>query len=313
MINQIEKIIIYLYPLIISLGIIGNAFSFLIFSRKQFKKTIFQVYFRLVSISNTLAVIIPVNYFLMYQFNYDISKLSSFTCKLMDYLIYTSCPISSYILAYASIDRMLHMVSPFKYQFRNKIKFQLFICILVIFITMIYYVPILVFRKLEPIIGINQSDEIKQYVCVYTDGGFIYWMDLFYSTIIPFVIMFISTSITVFVLFKSKKKTNGINSRDIKYAITSISLNICFFVFVFPLTVFLLLSLYLNIDEKVYELTFIILLCIYSINYANMFYVNMFTNSIFRNEFLKMLIKNLRKIGVNLNVKVKSSTISTIN
>ncbi len=159
------------------------------------------------------------------------------------------------------------------------------------------------YKKLKSVENINNETNQTEliYVCLYKGGDFIYLMDIFYSTIIPFIIMFISTSITVFVLFKSKKRTNGVlNSRDIKYAIASIALNICFFVFVFPLTLFILLSHYLNINKRIFEFTYLILLCIYSINYANLnlFYVNVLSNSIFRNEFLKLINQHKWKNSV---------------
>jgi hypothetical protein len=286
------KYFAYFYLISISFGLIGNFFSFLVFSRKQFNNTIFNVYFRLITITDSVSILTQLNYSLKIGFNIDIKLISNLSCKLLDYFIYSSCPISSYILVYISIDRMLNVTYPNEFQFRHKKRTQFSICSFIILFNMFYYIPILFYRRLDlyPTFNnqTNQTELIRK--CIYTNNRFIYWMDLFFSTVIPFVFMFMFTAITILVLFRSKRRTNGISDRDVKFAITSIALNICFFLFLFPLNLFLLLSIYVNFNnESVYELKFIILLTIYSINYSNMFYVNLIVNSIFRNELVLML------------------------
>ena len=315
-IHIIKELFIYFYPLIILLGIIGNALSFFVFSSRKFRNTLFYVLFRVISITDTIAIVAPLHYFLTFGFSFDITQLSNVTCKLVDYVIYTSCPISSYILVYVSFDRMLNILKPNGFLPKLVVKkFHFSFSILIILFNMIYYAPILVYKQLEESISYNNETNktVATYFCVYKDNGFIYWMDLFYSTIIPFIFMFIFTSVTIFTLFKSKKRTVGINSRDAKFALTSITLNICFFLFVFPLTLFLLISLYMNINEQTFELLFIILLSIFSINYANMFYVNMFVNSIFRSSFLDLVKRILRKFGYKIVIIQSTSAIYTIS
>ena len=285
------KYFAYFYLTSISFGLIGNLLSFLVFSRKQFNNTIFNVYFRLITITDSASVLTQLNYSLKLGFNIDIKLISNLSCKLLDYFIYSSCPISSYILVYISFDRMLNVTCPNEFKLRHNKLIQLSICLFIILFNLIYYLPILFYRKLD-IQSVfqnhtNQTELIRK--CIYTDNRFIYWMDLFFSTIIPFIFMCLFTSITIIFLFRSKKRTNGISSRDVKFAITSITLNICFFLFLFPLTLFLLLGIYMDLNnDRLYELKFIMLLTIYSINYSNMFYVNLIVNSIFRNELVLM-------------------------
>lgn len=122
-------------------------------------------------------------------------------------------------------------------------------------------------------------------------------MDLFNSTLIPFIVMF---GLSLAIILKIRKSRNRIhannqhqsrvNSKDRKFAITSIALNIAFLAFNLPSAIWNLYGFYSNIWNDYPELANLLQYFIYTIfftYYGINFYVQFFVNSVFRNQFLK--------------------------
>jgi hypothetical protein len=121
-------------------------------------------------------------------------------------------------------------------------------------------------------------------------------MDLINSTIIPFVVMIIFTSLTIKSVFDSRKKisestiSNQMNlnnpgrKRDIKFSITSITFNIIFLILNFP---FVLSSLIPNtkMTEKQSDTLLAFFLLLTYVNHGTVFFINYSTNSMFIEEF----------------------------
>ena len=84
----IRTIIAYSYPLITVIGLITNSITFVIFSRKKFKNTIFSTYFCFLLVFQTLNLITPLNKLLEWNFDFYFSRLSNFTCKLRFWFAY---------------------------------------------------------------------------------------------------------------------------------------------------------------------------------------------------------------------------------
>jgi hypothetical protein len=68
------NIFISFYPIICVLGIVGNILAFLVFSRKKFENCSFSIYFRFLSVTDTVAVLYSLNNFLKYKFDQGLSS-----------------------------------------------------------------------------------------------------------------------------------------------------------------------------------------------------------------------------------------------
>ncbi len=188
---------------------------------------------------------------------------------------------------------------------------------------MIYYGQIL-FSYLETSTFIdektNKTETKKRCILINVNGN-LDWMDLFNSTIAPFVFMIFFTSLTVKLLFNvrnklkrrkvydsknrfSKNKTKNVKnhenqraysesnttrSRDTKYAITSVTLNFIFFILNIPICVFQLVRDYGTSNTEI--LVDYIVSMLYYINFGSLFYINIMVNSIFREEFFDLFKK----------------------
>jgi hypothetical protein len=156
-------------------------------------------------------------------------------------------------------------------------------------------------------------------ICEEIYSDVLIWIDLFVSSLVPFFLMILSTSILLKSIFESRRKlktkatkinlkpiksvptTSSINkiqldkqktqNRDIKFAITSISLNILFLVTNIPITAYGIYGTYVTVDGEIDELINVIFLFIYYTSFGSIFYISLFVNSIFKEEFLILFFR----------------------
>ena len=104
-IDILINIVLYLIPLIIFFGILGNMFAFIIFCRKKFENTVITIYFRILAITDTGTLIFAINRFLILVWGIRLRNYSHFLCVLIAYLFYIIPALSGWILVFISIDQ----------------------------------------------------------------------------------------------------------------------------------------------------------------------------------------------------------------
>lgn len=293
LLSQGQNIIVYLFPLISLIGVVANILAFIIFSRKKFQNTIFSIYFRFFIIFDTLSLMLPINKLLEMNFNIIIADISDSLCKFRYYYAYVSVPISGWTLVVISIDRFLSVSCSGRFHFRKKKGFHITMAFIILIFNLSYYIPNLFYYIETKTNYSNETNLTIEYSKCQNPGFALEIMDLFQSTLVPFLLMIFFSSITIKSLFESRIRANLKNGhrKDIRFAITSISLNILFLVMNLPYFIVSILNQHTNIFENNFLLfKFIIsttLGLLYS-NAATVFFVNILVNRLFRNEFKKI-------------------------
>lgn len=291
--HTIKTIFLSLYPIIFILGFVGNVISFIVFSQKRFRNTLFNVYFRALNLIYSFTITYTLFDYFNYQFNANIQTVSWLFCHFNLYLIYSIAPVAAWLLVVISLDRMLSTKYPSKYLMRKNKRIQILICIFFLIFNLIYYIPLAIYQNYEE--TFNNVTNMTDVTCTLNDSGVVYWMDLFNSTLIPFIFMTAFSTITVRHLFKSRLNIlNRINQKDYKFAITSISMNVCFFVLNSPIVIVPLIFNYVDIDQKLYDLFYVISIIPYYVDFGLIFYINIFVNSLFRQEFLDTIYSRFK-------------------
>ena len=297
----ITKIFVLALPVVLVMGAVGNFFSFIIFSREKFRKTSFSLYFRVLAFSDTFTLLYIINDVSAALLDQDLVNSSYFMCKIFNYLIYSIAASSGSLLVVVSLDRMLSIIKPNKYLFLKKTRTQATICFVAFSYNLIFYIPLIVYKDYE--IQRNLSEENSTgfvYQCTdRQETNIVYWMDMFNSTLMPFLLMVMSTFVTVSRLFKSRAKTmikakhssssSRLKKRDVRLAITSAVLDAFFILCNFPLCAFYLTQDFVRLDDVDLNLFYFSTLLFYYLNFGVVFYVNFFTNALFRNELLVFL------------------------
>lgn len=309
--NIIKSFFIFSAPFVFTFGLLGNILTLCVYLRKKMrKKNSVWSYFLVKTFIDSLIIIHSIREFLKEKFNFDFVTLSSFTCKVSEFSLYLATPISAWTLVIICLDRFYKIKFPQKTLFLSQSKVQIITVIILIAFNIGFNSPLLILSELVNN-GTNSSRE-----CVQDESlQFFWWMDIFNSTLIPFIAMTIPTVATIYILFNSKRKFSKITTRDYKFAITSISLNFLFFLLNLPITLVFLIESYVEIDENTSYLIYLITDLIYHIYYGSMFYLNCIVNSVFLVEFLTMT--RMRKISekflTNINNSYEATTSKRAN
>jgi NADH:ubiquinone oxidoreductase subunit 3 (subunit A) len=140
-------------------------------------------------------------------------------------------------------------------------------------------------------------DNVTKTVCdgknhpFYQMVGSIY---LFEANLIPFCLMMASTTVTLKCLIKSRKNLEKITNRgikrrkekDAKFALNSVILNISFVIFQVPVVLTYIVPVN---DPNTSQVVFLYCFVLFCLNYSITFGIFMLSNSIFRNEFMRLI------------------------
>ena len=215
---------------------------------------------------------------------------------------------------------MLSIRNPTRFLFRKNKIFQITVSVVIILFNIFYYTPVIMGKEYKPR-NTTITNYSTNYKCYYNDqiNAINSWMDFFNSTVFPFFFMLLFTTMTIIALFKSRRKqskrkgsiydnTKATTSatahnakqvtkenvdhakrkRDIKFALTSVALNLCFLVFNLPIVIFNLIMSYYIIRKDDYIFYFSIVDLFYYTNYGSLCYISFAVNSIFKDEMRKM-------------------------
>jgi hypothetical protein len=123
-------------PILLLLGLFGNIISIIIFNQPSMKKyTTFQ-YLKLISILDLITLYIGcVSLMFISYFNIDIRLLNDFSCKFHSFLVYFFTHLSSFMMAFMSIERaitvMLNAKSSKCFNISSVLKTFIIVCLLI--------------------------------------------------------------------------------------------------------------------------------------------------------------------------------------
>lgn len=275
--------VINIFPiLLILMEIVGSIFGLLVLKKKKLKKIgplHMYRYLFIVGIVNSPKVL---QYYL-HNFNIQFETSSVLACRLVSYYWYVTFPLSPMILVYISIERFFLIKYPDKKHILNKkINQYIYMTILVGFNLLInIWIPFdydLITKK--------NSTNLK---CA-TQNKRGHFLIVLNSNIIPYSLIIVFTILLIYSVFKSRSRVvsnytdrqKTTFKRDVKFAFTSISLNVIFFLCNLPLT----FTLYYS-----YPGLFLFFLYLHLLSFSINFYLLFIFNSLFRDEFLSFFSK----------------------
>lgn len=295
--------------IILCLGICGNSITCLVFSQKRFKKSSFAFYFRILALADTMQLFNTFFKWLEFFLDFSIFNRTYIGCKLGYYLYVVFSLISPWILFIISFDRLttivigLHTIGIFK-----KRSFQITLVSLIFVYSFSLAIAIPIYSKFTHSIGFNNQTNRTENETKCDNNVFNSRRIVQINNIVGLVLMVITTTISIFILFKSRqsnstrnsiKKSSASESRkdvDRKYAINSVVLNLIFFI---KILIFLTLLTFFHFihNRQVSDMIQSMAGTIFLIGNGSMFFVNMTVNSNFRKKFFLMFkLKNSRLV-----------------
>ena len=280
------------YLIIISFiaGVIGNSLQFVIFSRKKFSKFSSRNLYRVLAVQDNCFIIYNIFYESANYFKIDYNQFSIIWCKIDNFIAFSFCPISGWIIALISIDKYISICYSRKEIFRNR-KFQVFILSMVYLFNIFYSIPMTVFTEfITQNKSSNLSSETKCFV-----PTFLWIMNLLNLALFPFALMLTFSMLLIATIFKTRLKLLSFTSsndrkrliKDLKFSLSSIMLNLAYIFLTLPFNIGYITEFNDNI----------ILYYIYYMSYCVNFLILISSNSIFRKEvFILIRIKNERLV-----------------
>jgi hypothetical protein len=279
----------FIQAIVIAIGLIGNIISIIVFSRKTFRNNSISTYCIGIAIFESLSISELFTNIFHLIYNLKAADQNDTNCKFINYIPTLMSTIQACLLVAFSVDKLLSMKSV---QIIKKRWFQLSVVgSIVLFNVLIYiFLPILI-RRREKHPGV--------YFCDITTIGIfkeLMIVNLLESGLLPFIIMSITSTLSIRLLIRSRNSVEKVNgkvmkerrSKDKKYAISSITFNIMFIVLKLPLMVFFTLCAFFSYyDLYVHRIT----LLLYFINVSSSFFVHFATNSLFRREFKVLFLR----------------------
>ncbi len=155
----------------------------------------------------------------------------------------------------------------------------------------ILYSPILALVSLKPVYSNTSTLQQDDFRCKFDDSSewIINLIDLINFSLVPFSLMLIFSLLMIITIFKSRLRIlrlTNVNDKnrlkkDIKFAVTSIILNLFFILFNLPICIENLIQFD---NPYISDINF----CFFLSNFCNNFYVFILSNSIFRYEVLSL-------------------------
>ena len=277
----------------VAIGIIGQILSIIIFSRKTFRNNSISTYCIALSTNEFLSLFQLATDIGILAFNLNLTDQSESLCKVYNYMLLIYNSVQPCILVAFSVDKLLNMRTRSIPIIKKKWFQWSVVAAIVLFNSLLYLeLPILVKRR-EIVPG--------YIICDQTTIGFLPTLMIVIvleTCIIPFIIMIVSSLLTIRLLIKSRnsierngKLSNDRKIRDKKYALSSIAFNIAFLLLKTPAMIYYtLFAFYYYYDVYYLNISFLLSY----INSSSFFFIHLVTNSLFRREFLILigLVKN---------------------
>ena len=275
-------------PVIITGGLIGNTFGFILVSSNTKQKNGLILMYKYLFFTNILNLAILLPNYLEGEFDFVLFSLNKYICRLYSYYNYVFEAVPLMLLVYISLERVISIKRPIYNSFFNLKLHQRIFLTAVIAVNSVYFLPILFSRSILQ--GDNKSNSTNKTKCVFSNGTrlTVTIIDMV-NNLIPFILMLIFTVVLIIAIHRMRTRmlqtfkiqTNKILRKNIQLIVALVSMNLSYIILI------LLTNIRSFLDLKGYKYNFFLYL--YYISYACNFYLLLATNGYFRNEFLRLI------------------------
>ncbi|KAK3098051.1 hypothetical protein FSP39_015603 [Pinctada imbricata] len=176
---------IYIFPIIVGLGTIGNLLSFLVFIRKSMRSSSTCFYMMVMAVADTLVLYFnALRKWLSFLNGYDAVTESEIGCKIFTFLSYFSFAWSAWLLVAMTIERFIAIHFPLKaprIATPGKAKKVIFALFLILFAWNCHFLWTVTMDDSNQCIPGEDYKKFHDY--------YVPWMDAFVYSFIPFAVL----------------------------------------------------------------------------------------------------------------------------
>jgi hypothetical protein len=291
-------------------GVPGNIILFIVYSTKSLRNLSISIYFRCIAIINIIICIYYTTAELLDDV-YSIMPMDYglFLCKFDYFRIYK--PIVVWIEMAINLDRMRQLIFSRKFTFTTKTSFQIAVVLAIVVYNVAYYIRTVIEPRMHNVYMLDNAnsdyfiDDLPSQAmtmtnltsnnltimvmswCYSPNARLYYYMDLPNATVLPFIVRIASSLVTVVYILKIRSLARRINyqhrpktassngtrqSRDTKFAITVISVDVAFILMTLPNEIIFSIFIWSSPPYFVYIIE-LITIWLSSCYYASNFYI----------------------------------------
>ena len=278
------------------IGVIGNVLVIIVFSRQSLRKYSYSFYCLIMAISDICFMTNVLTDSIWNFLGASLITGGALFCKIAKFMPYFFGDFSIHLLTLISIDRMISIVYPRRFLMIKKRCVQ---SLIVMSLALIFLSKNIIIPLYYNMIVINQTNS-SQITRICTISPKILnigmWISTFDFVIVNIIINnWINIKVIRFIMASRRRvnenpnsRNSSLSSRDRKFTICSICLNLVCMVCKLPFFISLLIVTYLNLSFEEINLIIKIASTITYIENGFSFFVNMLFNSLFYMEFSRI-------------------------
>jgi hypothetical protein len=302
--NGLEKASRYIYaiifPIVFLLGINGNLLSSILFSATKLNHTSCGIYFLLLSIFDSLALIGGLHHCLTIGYHVEVPNAAY--CRARNFLLYISMDMASWMVVAISVDRYFKVKFPIKARIYGTRKLSIIVsCILiVVFIIKNFHLLTIFIGNFTDDAADNCDPNPDYPSYVFFFKNIWPWIDLTTYALLPFITVALCNASIIRDQYKRRVKLRNRNldlSLIILLLVSSISLILCNL----PITILAVIYPYISLSYDTNDLydgvafAFDLLRLPAYASLALNFYLYYYTSILFRQQTIILFRRVCRK------------------
>ena len=280
------------------LGIICNILVICVLRRKPLKKYSYSFYWRINAYSDIFILLHSFRNWANSVLDFDLSLVSTFFCKINEYQPYVVSYISLSLVFLISFDRLIAIVYPKRFKILNKRWFQICLVLIMIIYSLLVNIQLPLYFGLEERNVTFNNSSLKIYVCylppeILNDISYIGFIHIFLLNVVITNILqlklvhFLYTSRGNRASASSIQMRSSIRNRKVAFSTIGLNISCCFFKMFFVFGIYIATVYEFNADQ--FKLIYTISVTVTVIDNCDLFFINMYFNSMFYEEFFKMV------------------------
>jgi growth hormone secretagogue receptor len=302
--NGHEEISRYIYaivfPVIFIFGLIGNLLSSIVFSITKLNHTSCGIYFLLLAIFDSLALIGGLHHCL--TIGYHVPVPNAMYCRARNFFLYMAMDMTSWMVVAISVDRYLKVKYPIKARMYGTRKLSIIVsCILITIFIIKNFHLITVFIgdfRDDAVDNCDPNPEYPSYVSFFKNIW--PWIDLITYALLPFIIVAFCNA---FIIYDQYKRRLKLRNRNLDLSLISLLLVSSFSLILcnLPITILAVIYPYISVSydtKDVYDdaaFAFDILRLPSYGSLAFNFYLYYYTSTLFRQQTVLLYRRICRK------------------
>ena len=315
--QKMNFIVLNIQAIIGVLGIIGNLLVIIVFMRQSLRKYSYSFYCQMKAFADIVVLLFGLRNWANFFFDANLELVSEFLCVIGQFMPFMAGAFALGILVLISLDRVLTVIYPNRFKWLKKRWFQ----VMIVFVIAIYTIGLNLVLPLNTRYAVFQVRNRTVIFCMVPQAISNLQSWLRNGNILLIILginNFLNIKLVKYIVSSRKRVANNsqasrISGKDRKMAVSAIGLGLTALFCKLPLGIINILTTYLSMPFDQTIMIIYIAVTVLVLENAASFFINMFFNTMFYSEFMRMLgVKTVIQLSAT-GKRTASNTNNQIN